>query len=213
MKLLVVNPNTNPATTERVAVMARRAASPETTIEAVTAPFGVPAIESPAQCVPEPVLAALAAHGDGMDAAVIAAFGDPGLAGARKRFPFPVVGIAEASMLEAARAGRFAILTLGAVMEDHLRGLARSYGVAESLAAIRFLPWSVSEASERPEALLGPLLDACLEAVREDTVAALIVGGGPLSGLAERLAPRVPVPVLDGVACAVGRAEALTKAV
>ena len=39
----------------------------------------------------------------------------------------------------------------------------------------------------------------------------VILGGGPLAGLAHLLADRVPVPLLDGVACAIPMAEMLAN--
>jgi Asp/Glu/hydantoin racemase len=49
------------------------------------------------------------------------------------------------------------------------------------------------------------------EAVRLDGADVVIVAGGPLAGLAHSLGPRVPVPLIDGVAAAVALAEALVR--
>ncbi|MBA2305397.1 MAG: aspartate/glutamate racemase family protein, partial [Acidobacteria bacterium] len=38
------------------------------------------------------------------------------------------------------------------------------------------------------------------------------VGGGPLAGIAARLAPEFNVPLLDGLTCAIRRAEQLVRA-
>jgi Asp/Glu/hydantoin racemase len=148
------------------------------------------------------------------DAAIIAAFSDPGLQAARAAVAAPVAGLAESAMLEAAAiAERFASVTLGAAFEPLLWRLAETYGVGDRLARIRILPWRVSEVGAAPDRYLAAFRDACIETVAEDGAGAIVVGGGPLSGIAERIADRVAdrvgVPVLDGVACAVRRAERL----
>jgi Asp/Glu/hydantoin racemase len=47
--LLLVNPNTTVAVTEAILEQARGAASPGTTLRAVTAPFGAPYVLTPAE--------------------------------------------------------------------------------------------------------------------------------------------------------------------
>lgn len=42
-----------------------------------------------------------------------------------------------------------------------------------------------------------------------DGADAVVLGGAALAGLAPRLQPRAPVPLLDGIACGVRLAEAL----
>ena len=210
MKLLVVNPNTDDATTDRIREAARAAARPGTEIEAVTAPFGAYRIKTPALSARagEAVVAAIAVRAGTADGAVVAAFSDPGLARARERFRFPVVGIAEASMLEAAaRADRFSIVTLVAAMESHYRNLAGAYGVAAKLASIRFVPGAAQAATA--DALADAIALECRRAAAEDGAAAVVIGGGPLSGMAERIAAGVPIPLVEGVPAAVRRAERL----
>jgi Asp/Glu/hydantoin racemase len=53
------------------------------------------------------------------------------------------------------------------------------------------------------------LVELALRAVSEDEADVLIFAGAPLSGLAERVAGRIPVPVVDQVIAAVKQAEAL----
>jgi Asp/Glu/hydantoin racemase len=53
------------------------------------------------------------------------------------------------------------------------------------------------------------LVDACRLAVEQDEADVVILGGAPLAGLAARVADRVPVPLVDGVAAAVRQAEVL----
>lgn len=212
MRLLVVQSNTTQAITDLVAEEARRAASPGTEIQAVCGAFGARGIE----CRTEAAIAAhatvtsFAEHAEGVDAGVIACFSDPGLAAARELMPFPVVGIAEASMLTACMlGGRFSILTLGARMAQPLRELVMLYGLSQRFAGIRTIERRVVQAGADPAALAGEVADLAERAVREDGAEVIILGGGAIAGLARSLAARVPVPLLDGVTCAVRMAEAL----
>jgi allantoin racemase len=211
MRLLVINPNTNAATTARIGATARRVAGPEVTVEAVTAPFGAPGIATPAQVrVAEDAVAQVLAERAGtFDAAIIAAFIDPGLESAKAAHAVPVVGIAEAAMLEAAALGRFAIVTLALSLDAELKVLAARYGAAEALVAVRAMPWTIDEVSADPDAYVAPFRAACEAAVAELGVASIVLGGGPLTGIAASLDGALPVPLIDGTAAAVRRAMRL----
>src|ERR1700733_6199394 len=108
MRILLANPNTTVAGTERIAAGGRSVARPGTEIVAVTGQIGVPYIATRAKAVigARVALELLAEHAEGCDAAVIAAFADPGLGGARELLAIPVVGMAEAAMLTACMLGR-----------------------------------------------------------------------------------------------------------
>ena len=210
MRLLVVNPNTTAAATERIGRMARRAASPETVVTAVSAPSGIPLIQTPAQSTraAAAVVTFLTEQRESYDAAVVAAFTDPGLPEARAAVAKPIVGIAESAMLDAADlGGKFGIVTLGEGLVAPLRALAASYGVADRLTAIGILPAAFSDVAYDPERFEDQFLAACADIVGAHTVSAIVIGGGPLAGLAETLGDRAGVPLFDGVVCAVRRAE------
>ena len=60
-----------------------------------------------------------------------------------------------------------------------------------------------------PEAALGLLAGAAEAAARAKGASSIILAGAGLAGLAPRIAPRVPVPVICSLAAAVRMAEAL----
>ena len=145
-----------------------------------------------------------------VDAIIIAAFSDPGLAEAQRIADCPVFGMSQAAMHMAARtADRFAIVTLGAALGEAIRRNAESYGFAEQLTGVKILPWTVAQVSADPAAHETAFAEACKRAVAEDGIGAVIIGGGPLSGIADAIAQDLPVPVLDGVRCAVQLATEL----
>jgi allantoin racemase len=87
VRILVVNPNTTAAVTERLLDAGRAVATSGTELVGVTAERGVPyiATRAEAQIGGAVALEMLSEHRRGADAAIIAAFGDPGLFGARER--------------------------------------------------------------------------------------------------------------------------------
>lgn len=212
MRLLLANPNTSVSVTERIAAVAREAASPGTEIVAVTGGSGVPYIATRAEAAVagRTTMELMAEHGGACDAAVVAAFGDPGLGGAREMMSVPVVGLAEAAMLTACMLGRrFAVVTFARALGPWYRECVDYNGLAGRLAAIRCLdgPFrSIEAVGDEKEALL---VELCARAVAEDEADVVILGGTPLAGLAVRVRERVAVPVIDGVAAAVRQAELL----
>ena len=211
MRILVINPNTSVDTTERIRLAAERTASDGTIIETVTAPYGekvIKTLENSARAG-EAVMSLLAERASPVDAAVIAAYSDPGLQQAKATYPYPAVGIGEASMLEAAAVSdRFSIVTMGRPMVGYLRERAIEYGVSDKLAGVRILPWSVR--AGRPSDV-DDLTAECIAAIQHDGAGAVIIGGGPLAGFAEEISRAVMKPVLDGIVCAVRLAERMVR--
>jgi allantoin racemase len=149
---------------------------------------------------------------------VIAAFSDPGLEEARAMSPVPVVGIAESAMLTAVMCGgRFAIVTLGPALRPIFENVAHSLGCADRLAGIHILDTgsgagSASEAVTTVQRDHGDALARlCGKAAAAEGVRSIILGGGPLAGLAYWIRARVPVPLLDGTACAINHAATLAR--
>jgi Asp/Glu/hydantoin racemase len=124
--------------------------------------------------------------------------------------PIPVIGMAEAAMLTACMLGRrFAIVTFATALGPWYRECVEYNGLVSRLAAIRCLGGSfasIADVQEEKEALL---VELCRAAVEEDEADVIILGGAPLAGLAAKVADRVPVPLVDGVAAAVKQAELL----
>jgi len=212
MKLLVVNGNTTDAITARIAATARAAAGPGTEIVAVSAPFGARVVGTRAEetIAAHAVLEAAAAHHAGCDAVVVAISTDAGAAAARELLPVPVVGITEAALLTAcALGGGIGVLTFGARAGAWSRELVARYGLTARLAALEALDTPPSAFAD-PDAFADPLLAGVERLVGQgaDTV---VIAGAAFAGLCQSLQPRAPVPLLDGIACAVGQAELLVR--
>ncbi len=211
MRLLIVNPNTSQATNVRIRTIAAPLVRECDDLEVVSAPSGIELIESVAQSIATvpAVLSVVDERHAQVDAIIIAAFSDPGLSEARQASSCPVFGISESAMQTAARiADRFAIITLNAELRDAIAANATAYGYARQLTGVRILPWSVATVSANPSIYRKAFVEACAEAIAADGAGAVIIGGGPLSGIADAIADELAVPVLDGVRCAVEMALA-----
>jgi len=212
MRILLLNPNTTRAVTERLLSAAQAATAAGTELVPLTATRGVPyiATRAEAQIGGAIALEMLAEHHRSADAAIIAAFGDPGLMGARELFDIPVIGMAEAAMLAACMAGRrFAIVTFATALGPWYEECVEMHGLTGRCAGIRMLDGAfkaISDVQEEKEALLVELAQ---RTVAETAADVIILGGAPLAGLAAKVKDRITVPVIDQVQAAVKMAEAL----
>jgi Asp/Glu/hydantoin racemase len=211
MRLLFINPNTSADLTEQGARIARGIARPDTEIVPATGRFGARYIttRAAAAIAGHAALDVFAREGRGADAVVIACFGDPGLFALRELSPVPVVGMAEASCHLASTLGRkFSIVSGGHRWGPMLEEFVAAIGLAANLASVRTVAPSGGEIAANPDGVLDMLAEACVETVRRDGADAVILGGLAFAGMAERIAGKVPVPLIDNVVAAIRMAEA-----
>jgi len=211
-RLLLINPNISDSVSELIRAEALRSAAPGTTVDVLTAPFGVAYIETRFEAVIGAYAAAQVAaeNHQRYDAIIVAAFGDPGLSGLREVLPVPVTGLTEAALASAHLLGhRISIIAISRRIQAWYREVVEAYGFGSRLASIRAL--------DRPLASIGgvqvdhaeALKTLAERAVDEDGAEVIVLAGAPLAGLARSLAGRLPVPVVDGVSSAVRHAQSL----
>ncbi|MDP4022068.1 aspartate/glutamate racemase family protein [Methylobacterium sp. NEAU 140] len=214
MRILLLNPNTSASVTALVADRVAEVAGEAATFVPVTARFGAAYIASRAALAiaGHAALDAFAEHAGGCDAVFIACFGDPGLLALREISPVPVVGMLEASCLAARRsAERYAIVTGGALWKPMLEEIVAGLRLGDGLAGIRTVERTGGEIARDPDGALRDLAEACRACVERDGAETVILGGAGLAGLAARLQPRVPVPVLCSVETTVRAALAAAR--
>ena len=202
MRILVINPNTMPEMTALVGRVIEPYLPPQATLVPVTGRFGAHYIASRSASVvaAHAALEAFAEHGQGCDGVYLACFGDPGLAALKEVSPVPVIGMAEASCTEAARRGRrFGIVTGGALWKPMLQEFVATLGLSPQLAGIRTVAPTGDQIARDPAAALSLLAEACTACANEDGADIVILGGAALAGLAQRIQPRVAVPLMCSV--------------
>ncbi|MEP3333549.1 aspartate/glutamate racemase family protein [Sedimentitalea sp.] len=207
MELLIVNSNTTTGITDLLRDEAVSLATPGTRVTAITAPFGAAGIETPEDVEIAAEATRVAVTGASPpDAAIIACFSDPGLFRIREEVSFPVIGIAEAAILRATELGdKFSILTVAPSTVPGIRAIVEAYGKTCQLAGIHALPTGVLQSHrdrDRTAREMSALAELILASDRPDV---LVLGGAITAGMSRQLAPTLPVPLLDGLSCAIRR--------
>jgi Asp/Glu/hydantoin racemase len=204
-QLLVINPNTSERVSALLQTHVQAAAGSHVEVRTVTARFGAPYIADEASYAVAAHSAldawseALVNDGAKPDAVLIGCFGDPGLMALRESSPVPVTGLAEAAFIEAARHGRYAIVTGGERWGPMLQRLAQALGQAQQLAGIHTVAPTGAQLAADPTAAHRLLAQACRDAAHQLGVQAVILGGAGLAGMASAVQAQVPVPVIDSV--------------
>lgn len=207
VRILLLNGNTDAAMTGRMLRLAE-AALPglglaHLRLIPATARFGARYIASrtAAAIAGHAVLERVAEHAGLVEAIAIACFGDPGLDAARELAGIPVTGMADASLRVALEmAPCVALLTGGAAWVPMLEEFAASRGCAPGSVLVRAVAPTGDMIAREPERALDLLAAEAAEAVAAGA-GVVVLGGAGLAGLAPRLAPRLPVPVLDSLDC------------
>jgi len=204
-ELLVINPNTSASVSELLHRHVQAEAGLHVRVRTVTARFGAPYIADEASyavaahATLDAWAAALAQPDPAPDAVLIGCFGDPGLLALRESSPAPVTGLAEAAFIEAARHGRFAIVTGGERWGPILQRLAQALGHAPALSGIHAVVPTGAQLAADPATARVLLARACRDAARQLGAQAVILGGAGLAGMAAEIQPGLGVPLIDSV--------------
>lgn len=206
--LLLINPNTNALTTGRLTQALTPALPPGVLMTVRTARLGANyiACEASHTVAGYAVLDAWAAQharqtagaAPAPDAILIGCFGDPGLFALRECAACPVTGLAEASFIQAARHGPYAVVTGGQRWKPMLERLALALGHAGQLVHVETATPDGAAMQADPDMALLHLAQACRQAARPG-VRSIIIGGAGLAGLAPALQDSVDVPLIDSV--------------
>lgn len=211
--ILAINPNTTAAVTALLEQNLRQAA-PAVRWHLQSGRFGARYIVSEAAyaIASHAALDAWARHDGACDAVLLACFGDPGLFALRELSAAPVVGLAEASMQEAAAAAKaFSIVTGGPRWKPMLERLSQALGFAPALASVRTTTLTGADAAAEPGRVVAALAAACRAARDEDGAGVVILGGAGFAGLAAQVSDAAGMPVIDSVAAGARAAERLAR--
>ncbi|MEV8467667.1 aspartate/glutamate racemase family protein [Fluviibacterium sp. DFM31] len=210
MRILIANPNMSAEMTALMVEEARTTCRTGTEIIGGNATFGVSYIATRAE-------AALAAHalldlvadaaGD-VDAVVVGAF-CPGLAEPVKELlPVPVVGLPEAGFSAARLFGRrIGLIGIGSRARGMNEEILHDLGARSDVVSIQRLPLSGTDLAADPEGADAAVIAAGMQAVETEDADVLILGGAAFSGIAARVAPHLPVPVVPPVPYAISMLE------
>jgi allantoin racemase len=207
-RILLINPNSNQATTAMMVRIAQSAASGDIEIIGATAPHSPQMIVDPgalAAAGPQVVEVGSGLSKD-VSGIIVSAFGDPGIADLRQKVSIPVVGIAEASMLEASKNGRrFGVATTTPKLAASITAKAAELGVAKFFTGVRLTSGDPVQLAAEPDRMTEALRQAVSECVELDKAEAVVIGGGPLGNAATALTPMFTIPVIAPIPAAVHR--------
>jgi allantoin racemase len=209
MKILIINPNSDPEMTRKIEEAARAFAAGEFEVVCLAtpgAPRFIETYEDQARAAPG-MSKLLKDNTDAFDAFVVACHCDPNLDLMKEISRKPVVGIGEASMKMATMLGhRFSVVSTAAHSIPNKEALVEKYHLRGLLASVR-----APGARGMDESLEEKYFRTAKAAVDEDGAEVIVLGCAGLAGLDKRLQERLGVPVLDGVVCALIIAFGLSR--
>ncbi len=211
-RLLVINPNTNPAVSARVKAESDKIVDNDTQVTVINPASGPWSIETPAhrrEAVPLVISLVQASLHEHYDACALACFDDIGLFESRRIAGVPVVGPCEAGIAAARSvAERFTIVTTVHAAVPGIQALIKRYGVSD-ICTVRAAGIGVADAAAGSDATSARIAQSIKEAIQLDGAEAILLGSGGLTGQSLPLAQMFGLPVIDGVMAAVKMAEGL----
>jgi allantoin racemase len=204
--ILLLNPNTSARSLTMMLAVASPLLPSGIAIKGVSATHGATMIVNEAglrASAAEVVRLGLEAAAD-VSAIVVAAFGDPGVASLRDRLDMPVIGIGEASIIEAAAgARRFGIATTTPALVGAIERFVEVLALGRWFTGVRVPeadPLVLAADAPRQEAALARAVADCFAL---DGADAVVVGGGPLSSAAQALRVRFGDRIIEPVPAAI----------
>lgn len=210
-RLLVLNPNSTAAMTEKVMARLHALAGARWVLFGLTAADGPPVIATREGFAAGAAAARSAldsAPRGEIDAVLLACYGDPGLEALRARSPVPVVGMADSSVRDALARGRpFHIVTAGRGWDPMLReSVARHAGATALLDGITTLD-TTGLAVTQDRADFVRRVQAALDALAALGAPDCVLGGAGFAGLEDEL--RYAGRLTDGLRTAMAELDAL----
>jgi allantoin racemase len=209
--VLLINPNTSQETTAMMHRVARTELPSDFLLESHTATRGSKMITTPEDLAisEEEVIQLGLQHASHAAAIVIGAFGDPGLDALQSKLSIPVVGIGESSIGEASAKGRrFGIATTTPDLGISILEKVKSLGLSAQFTGCRIPPGDPTILANHPDLQDERLAHSVSQSIEQDGAQAVVIGGGPLSESARRLASRFQVPIISPIAASMHRVAA-----
>jgi allantoin racemase len=212
--ILLINPNSSRDTTAMMVGIAQTNGQDEVSVTGVTA------TRSPPMIVTGEQLSAAAAEvieigvreAPKFSGIIVSAFGDPGLEQLWRQVSIPVVGLCEASMIEASAGGRrFGIATVTPQLVVPIEQRARDLDLMHLYTGIRLTSGDPVQLAAKPLDLVRALATAVARCFEEDHAEAVIIGGGPLGQAAVGLARSFDQPIIAPIPAAVRRLMAMMR--
>ncbi|MFX1538347.1 MAG: aspartate/glutamate racemase family protein [Promethearchaeota archaeon] len=199
MKILIINPNSDPVMTEAIQKTADNFIYGDYEVTCKLTPGAPKFIETyEDELQAAPGMIQLVRKNLDFDAFIIACHDDPNLDVIKEITIKPVIGIGEASMKMASMIGhRFSVVSTSTHSIPIKEELVRKYHLQNVLASIRAPSEDMRKYSEE-----RMFLEVAKLAIEEDMAEVIVLGCAGMTGLDKYMQKALNVPVLDGVICA-----------
>lgn len=195
MRLLLINPNTTVHVTARMVEQARKSAGLRAQVDGATATFGPAIIGSRVEnaIAAHAALDLAAERAASYDAVILGVSMDTALHELRALLDIPVIGMAQAALLQAQMLGqRIGCLTIGPQMLPLYREVTESYGLGDR-AVWRAITLPAAYGAD-PGPDVTKAVGAAVQAmIRDDSVDVVMLCGAVLAGLSDQIPAKVPV--------------------
>ncbi len=209
MRILIINPNSDPVMTETIKKAAVQYAEGEFEVECMLtpgAPKFIETYEDDIQCA-DGMLKLVRENEGRFDAFIVACHDDPNLDAIKEITDKPAVGIGEASMKIASMLGhKFSVLSTDIHSVPGKEVLVRKYHLQDKLASVKAPVRPISDLADYMS-----FLETAKAAINDDLAEVIVLGCAGLAGIDKKLQNELGIPVLDGVVCALIIASGLVK--
>lgn len=214
MRFLIINPNTNPAVTERIRLATLRCSQPGVTFEVTQPKVGPYSIETSQQRehAQEEVLKLIRSCDTSQYTSILmACFDDLAIEEARLISQVPVYGTCQLSV-EAIMTitAKFSIVTTVQQAVSGIEKLVRQHGGGNAFTTYA-AGIGVEQAAAADNETIHKVAATAASAIRFDGAKAILLASGGLTGYASLLSDIIGVPIIDGVEAAIQ--SLVTKAI
>ncbi|NLE76225.1 MAG: aspartate/glutamate racemase family protein [Chloroflexi bacterium] len=214
MRILIINPNTSQAITDKVRAVAQKVKRSDCEITAICPEHGPVTIESSfdeAYAIAPTIDLVKKANEEGQyDAIILACFCEVGVEAAREVSAIPVLGMEEPTLAMALVLGeKFGIMTEKAPRVPMKVRHIRRYGLMERLASVRPLGLGVAELNADPKGTQALGMALARQMIEEDHAEVIIMGCAAMAGYSDEIQRELGIPVLDPMTVSLKVAEAI----
>jgi allantoin racemase len=207
LKILVINPNTNPKNTKVISDAIEPFKPKDIIVDVVSPDKGPVGLES----YFHNYLAAVNVHKrikeaeqEGYDGVVIACYGDPGIEAAKEIVEIPVVGITEASYaLAKLLCTKFLVVVSAETAVPRQIRYIKSLGIPDYQYDVRPIGLTVLGVMSDRVSAKELIANNCEIALKETGAELIVMGCSGFSGLRTELENQLKVPIIDPVVAGV----------
>lgn len=207
MRIMMVNPNTNPKNTKVIADAISPYRKRDLQVDVVNpekGPLGLESYYHNFLAAVEVLKLIEDAEKQGYDGVVIASYGDPGIEAAKELVNIPVVGITEASYaLARILSTKFLVIVSADTAVSRQVRYLKKLGIPDHQYAVRPIGITVLGVMADRVSAKDLIAKNCEQSLKETNAELIVMGCSGFSGLRSELERQLGVPIIDPVVAGV----------